>query len=166
MAFGLTPQNQKKLEERIRAAGEAALAKRKFVTAIDILVGIGWLTPVQVERWRAGQIPYLERVATASLPKLGTALRLFRSWAGRRGLKPSETTYRHRSQRLRFTRFGERNVERAYSTHWISPTLSGEKQARRSAQAEGASSGREGQASSPRPNGDPSTVILTTQDGG
>jgi hypothetical protein len=140
----LTPQNQKKLEERIRAAGEAALAKRKFVTPIDVLVGVGWLTGAQVEQWRRGQVPYLERVATANLPKLGTALRLFRRWAEGRGLKPSETIYRHRSQRLRFTRFGERNVERAYSTHWISRELSTEKQARRPAQPEGASSGRAG----------------------
>jgi hypothetical protein len=162
----LTPNKQEKLQARISAAGEAALAKRKFVTPIDMLVGIGWLTPAQVEQWRRGQVPYLERVTTANLPRLGTALRLFRRWAEGRGLKPSETTYRHRSHRLRFTRFGEENVERAYRTHWISPELSREKQARRVAQAEGASAGRAENASPPRGNDDPPTVILTTQNGG
>jgi hypothetical protein len=162
----LTSNKQKKLEERISAAGEAALAKRRFVTSIDVLVGIGWLTPAQVEQWRRGQVPYLERVTTAGLPKLGTALRLVRRWAERKGLKPSETVYRRRSHRLRFTRFGEENLERAYRTHWISPELSREKQARRVAQAEGASAGRAENASPPEENDDPSTAILTTQDGG
>lgn len=35
----------------------------------------------QVERWRRGQVPYLERVAGANLKKLGTALRIFARWA-------------------------------------------------------------------------------------
>jgi hypothetical protein len=46
----LTPNKQKKLQARISAAGEDALAKRKFVTPIDMLVGIGWLTTAQVEQ--------------------------------------------------------------------------------------------------------------------
>ena len=35
--------NMKRLEARTAAAAEAALAARKFVTAIDVLQGIGWL---------------------------------------------------------------------------------------------------------------------------
>ena len=86
-------------------------------------------------------------------------------WAERKGLKPSETVYRRRSHRLRFTRFGEENLERAYRTHWISPELSREKQARRVAQAEGASAGRAENASPLEENDGPSTAIVTTQDG-
>jgi hypothetical protein len=48
----MSPDNDRKLAKRIAAAGEAALAARGHVTAIDILVGAEWLATPQVERWR------------------------------------------------------------------------------------------------------------------
>ncbi len=78
-------------------------------------------------------MPYLERVATANLAKLSIALRMLRGWAHRNGLTPSETVYvawtrdRHR---LRFTKTGDVNIERAYRTHWISPALTEAKRAK------------------------------------
>jgi hypothetical protein len=130
----VTPANEKRLLKRIAAAGEATLDDRKFVTSIDVLIGIGWLSAAHVELWRRGRIPYLERAATANLRKLGTALRLFRRWAEGNGLKPSETVYvawtRDR-RRLRFSKTGDAGVERAYRTHWVSPELAKAKRARR-----------------------------------
>lgn len=122
----MSPDNERKLAKRIAAAGEAALAARGYVTAIDILVGVDWLAMPQVERWRRGQLPYLERGATANLKKLGTALRLFRRWAETRGLRPSQTAYSAatRDRRpLRFSKTGEPALERAYHTHWVPPAL-------------------------------------------
>lgn len=63
----------------------------------------------------------------AGLGKVSTALRAFESWAQQRGLQPSETRYLARTtdrRPLRFSKSGDPSVERAYSTHWISPTLS------------------------------------------
>jgi hypothetical protein len=120
-----------RLEQRVAVAAQAALAARGFVTPIDVLVGVGWLQAAQVERWRRGQVAYLERVATANLTKLGTALRLLRRWAQLNQLTASETVYvawtrdRHR---LRFSASGDDNVERAYRTHWISARLREAKQ--------------------------------------
>jgi hypothetical protein len=122
-----------KLERRVAAAAQAALAARGFVTPIDVLVGIGWLDASQVERWRRGQVAYLERVATANLSKLSRAMRAFRRWAVSRGLNPRETVYvswtrdRHR---LRFSASGREAIERAYRTHWVSPQLAEAKRAR------------------------------------
>ncbi len=62
-----------KLERRVAAAAEAALAARGFVTPIDVVVGIGWLDPAQVEQWRRARIGYLERIVTVNLRKLSTA---------------------------------------------------------------------------------------------
>lgn len=114
--------NEKKLEQRIASAAEVALAERGFVTAIDVLVGIDWLPKAQVEHWRRGRVPYLERVMVANLKKIGTALRVFRRWAEARGLRPSETVYTTWTparQRLRFSKSGDPNIERAYRTHWL-----------------------------------------------
>lgn len=97
------------------------------MTAIDVLVGVGWLEPRRVDEWRQGRVPYLEAVVIASLGKISTAMNVFRQWAAARGLKPSETAYvaRTRDRRLlRFSKSGDEAIERAYRTHWVSPELS------------------------------------------
>jgi hypothetical protein len=78
----MSRKNQVPLADRVAKAAEAALAARHFVSAIDILIGIGWL---DVERWRCGQIDCLEEVVRANLPRISEAMRLFRSWATARG---------------------------------------------------------------------------------
>ena len=115
------------LDRRVVRAAEAALAGRKFVTAIDVLIGLGWLEPRRVDEWRQGRVPYLEAVVIASLGKISTAMKVFRGWAQARGLEPSETAYaaRTRDRRsLRFSKSGDPAIERAYRTHWVSPELS------------------------------------------
>jgi hypothetical protein len=84
------------------------------------------LASTQIERWRRGQLPYLERGVTANLSKIGAALRLLRCWAEGRGLRPSQTVYLATRDRrpLRFSKTGEHAVERAYHTHWVSPARS------------------------------------------
>jgi hypothetical protein len=129
----MTTDEDRRLEERVIAAAEAALAARGFVTAIDVLTGLGWLPASSEPAWRQGRIPYLERAVTANLNKISKAMRYFRRWAERRGLKPSETAYvaRSRGRRgLRFSKSGKPSIEIAYRTHWISPTLSEQKRER------------------------------------
>jgi hypothetical protein len=121
------------LEQRVVRAAEAARAERKFVAAIDVLVGLGWLPPARLEEWRQGRVDYLERVIAVNLTKLSMAMRLFRRWAQRRGLIASETAYvaRTRDRRsLRFSASGDPAIERAYRTHWVSPELSARKRER------------------------------------
>lgn len=123
----------RKLEARVERAAEAALARQKYVSAIDILIGVGWLTPPAVDRWRQGRVEDLERVTQANLAKLSDAMAILRRWAMSEGLRPSETAYvaRTRDRRpLRFSRRGEPTIERAYRTHWVSPELSEAKQRR------------------------------------
>jgi hypothetical protein len=121
------------LEHRVLAAASAALGRNRYVAPIDVLTGLGWLRAEHAEAWRRGRVPYLERVTMASLGKLSRALRILRRWAQRNGLQPRETAYvawtRDRHQ-LRFTKTGDKNLERAYRTHWVSPDLGKSKTAR------------------------------------
>lgn len=122
-----------KLEQRVVRAAEAALAEQQYVSAIDVLVRLGWLAPPHLDGWRQGRAECLERVVQANLHKLSTAMRLLRRWAERRGLTPSETAYvaRTRDRRpLRFSVSGAAEIERAYRTHWVSPELSAAKRRR------------------------------------
>ncbi len=81
----MTKGNTSKLEQRVVRAAEAALAERKFVTSIDVLVGVGWLEPRRVDEWRQGRVDYLERVVIASLGKISTAMRAFAAGGGPAG---------------------------------------------------------------------------------
>ena len=89
----MSRKNRVPLADRVAKAAEAALAARHFVSAIDILVGIGWLDAQALERWRRGQIDCLEEVVRANLQRISEAMRLFRSWATARGLCASPTAY-------------------------------------------------------------------------
>ncbi|WP_410624954.1 hypothetical protein [Amycolatopsis sp. cmx-8-4] len=120
----MNPQNQAKLRRDIAAAGSAAIARNGYATTIDVLLGTGWVRPERVKEWRRGRVPYPEQVMVASLPKISAAMRAFRTWAESAGLRPSETVYvswtRDR-RRLRFSKSGNSNIERAYRTHWLPP---------------------------------------------
>lgn len=129
----VTTGTKDRLEERVARTAQAALDERGFVTAIDVLVGMGWLAPRRVDEWRQGRIAYLEAAVEAGAGKVSTATRHFHGWARRSGLKPSETEYIARTrgrETLRFTKSGNGEVERAYRTHWVSPQLSERKRAR------------------------------------
>lgn len=122
-----------RLEQRVVRAAEAALAERQFVSSVDILTGVGWLSPSQLDYWRQGRCDCLERVTTANLHKLSDAMAILRRWAKARGLLPRETAYvaRTRDRRpLRFSVSGDPKIEQAYRTHWISPELSERKRER------------------------------------
>lgn len=127
------PENLRRTERRVVEAAEAALAERQYVTAIDVLVGVGWLAPSHVAVWRQGRVDCLESVVQANLSRVSSAMKLFRLWAERRGLRPSETAYvaRTRDRRtLRFSKSGDPDIERHYRTHWVSPELSERKRER------------------------------------
>ena len=129
----MNPENRSKLAGRVVKAAEAALAARHYVSPVDVLVGIGWLDPGAIERWRQGQIDYLERVVQTNLSRISEAMKLFRSWATAKGLVASETSYVARKpsrRRLRFSKSGNPTIERLYRTHWLSGELSKRKRER------------------------------------
>ncbi len=115
------------LERRVVAAAEEALARQKFVSVIDVCVGIGWLHGSHVDSWRRGRVPELEHFLPVDDGRLASVRAYLRRWAEANGLKPVETDYvaGTRDRRpLRFTAAGDPATERAWRTHWISPELS------------------------------------------
>ena len=122
------------LEERVFAAAEAALADHRYVSAIDVLVGMQLLAPSHVDAWRKGRVPYLEQVIQANLSKISRSLKIFRAWAQARGLQPSETIYRAPARapfkELQFSKSGDATIEKVYRTHYVSPDLSERKKER------------------------------------
>ena len=126
--------NQSKLESRVRRAAEAALSRQKYVSAIDVLCGMGLLATPHVDDWRRGRVDFLERVIQANLSKISSSMAIFRRWAGEKGLKPSKTGYvrhtRSGTMALQFSKSGDPGIEKSYRTHYVSPALSEKKQQR------------------------------------
>jgi len=61
-------------EERVAHAAETALSRQHYVSAIDVLCGMGLLLPMHVDSWRKGRVDYLERVIQ------GISTRFLRPW--------------------------------------------------------------------------------------
>jgi hypothetical protein len=126
--------NQSKLESRVHRAAEAALARQQYVSAIDVLCGMGLLAFAQVDSWRKGRVDFLERVIQGNLNKISSSMAIFRRWATEKGLKPSETQYMRHSRNgtvvLRFSKSGDPGIEKSYRTHFVSPELSEKKEQR------------------------------------
>jgi hypothetical protein len=115
------------LDQRVVRVAETTLADQRFVTPINVVVGLGWLGPTHLDQWRQGRVESLEHLIQADSSKISVAMAAFRRWAQERGLNPSETDYLARTRdrrRLRFSVSGDPAVELAYRTHWVSPDLS------------------------------------------
>jgi hypothetical protein len=99
---------------RVARIAEATLAEQRFVTPIDVLVGLGWLAQPNVDRWQRGRVTSLDLCVGVDDAKTAAALDALRDWAKDVGLKSWETDYRE----LRFTAIGDPATERAFRTRW------------------------------------------------
>jgi hypothetical protein len=122
------------LRIRVAQSAEAALADHSYVSAIDVLRGMGLLAPSKVDAWRKGQVEFLERVIQGNLHKISSSMAMFREWGREKGLQPSETHYVRRTRNgtvdLQFSKSGDPEIEKQYRTHFVSPALSEQKQKR------------------------------------
>lgn len=129
----MNPNNRNQLRVRVVAAAEGVLARQGFVSAIDVLLGMGWLDQATLKRWKQSQLAYLEAGIHRNLSRISEAMRLFRAWATEKHLSPSETAYVAKTPArttLRFSKSGDATIERLYRTHWVSRDLSAKKRER------------------------------------
>jgi hypothetical protein len=126
--------NRINIEKRVIQIAEETLCRQKYVSPIDIFLGLGWLQPIHVQEWRKGKIPYLEKVIQVNLGKISFAMKCFGKWTKVKQLKPSETIYLVRSsgpkRKAVFSKSGNPFIEKSYATHYVSPILSEKKQQR------------------------------------
>src|ERR1035438_2521909 len=110
------PHNKVAIEKRVAHAAEAALADHQYVSAIDVLSGMGLLAPTHVAAWRKGRIDFLEQVIQGNLGKISLSMKLFREWAESKDLQPSETRYVRRARTgtmdLRFSKGENPGIEK------------------------------------------------------
>lgn len=122
---------QDKYYPKVVRAVAAILANAEVVTAIDVFVHLELLTRPDVESWRFGRVPYLEKVIRCNLSKAIRILRLLRLHVHDLNLRPSHTAYmkwgKGARTPLRFSKTGDPNIEEAYSRHFLAPGLTSKK---------------------------------------
>ena len=93
------------------------------VAPLEVLVRLEILEPAQVEIWRRGGLPYLERGIQSGLSRVGRFLRLIAEHSLSLGLSPVAGKYRRPGagpkRRLRFSKRGDEQSEQAYATHFV-----------------------------------------------
>jgi hypothetical protein len=108
---------------KIVKAVDTELKSQNFVAPIRLFVSMGLLDVQDIDNWRKGQVPYLERVVKCNLAKAGRILRILRFHAHDLNLKPSVTVYRRKTAGgkipLRFSKSGEKNIEESYARHFV-----------------------------------------------
>lgn len=109
----------KDMENKIHESMNRQCRKRGYAAPVDVLMDIGYLKRIRYDDWRAGRIPFLEAVCETNLHKLAEILRIMRVYAARWNWSPSITSYKHKGHPLRFSKYRNPNVEKAYSTHYV-----------------------------------------------
>jgi hypothetical protein len=123
----ITPDNYRSdpLFPRIERAVLSILARGKVVAPVDVLVGMGALRPDDLDAWRFGRIPFLERVIQGNLSKLRRFLRILGFCCHDLNLTASSTAYvrwgKGPRPPLRFTKTGEAKLEALYGRHFVWP---------------------------------------------
>jgi hypothetical protein len=94
---------------------------------VRVLIDLGVLSAADYERWRFGNLDYLERVYKVNLHKLAFIMKEVRAYARKSDLKASWTFYRQWSRegktsavKLCFSKYGSEDVERSDATYYIS----------------------------------------------
>ena len=85
--------NNEELVRRVKASMQKQCGERGYTAPVDVLIDIGLLTKANYERWRRGQVDYLERLCSGTLNKLTLV--------------------------LRFSKSGRPEIERWYATHFV-----------------------------------------------
>lgn len=115
--------NRQEIQIKVRSAVYELIHEKGYASPLDLFIRMGKITPKSVEEWRFGRIPYLERVVHGNLALFSFIMSNFRKVAKEMDLKESHTVYmkwgKGPKHQLRFSKSGDTNVERNYSTHFI-----------------------------------------------
>ena len=115
--------NNTDLEKNIVRIINELSDEKGYICSIDVLLGLKYLSKTELEKWRSGQVEYLEKICQTNLSKLTTVNQFIRQVAKKMNLEPSLTVYtkygKGTRQKLRFSKSGKMDIEKAYSTHFL-----------------------------------------------
>jgi len=116
--------NNLDLKNKVILIGKELIEEKGYLSSIDVLLKLGYLSDKDYENWRFGKVEYLERVCAVNLKKLSTINKTIKVLSQQWKLKSSWTAYNKYGKgemiRLRFSKSGYKRIEEAYATHYLS----------------------------------------------
>jgi len=136
--------NNKELEKKVKQLVSELSYLKGYVSSVDVLLKLGYITQSDYQNWRLGKIEYLEKVCEANLHKLSTVNKFIRKFAAEWNLEGSWTGYnkfgKGPKKRLIFSKTRDSKIEYAYATHYLNKKrmieLKREKQLKNSAKTD------------------------------
>jgi len=117
--------NRQDLDKKLSPLTSKLLNEKGYIAMVDVFLGLGFLSKKDLESWRMKRIPYLERCIQVNLGKISFIVKTVRKNCINGKLKESFTAYKSwgkgKKKNLRFSKSGDKNIERAYSTHYLNP---------------------------------------------
>ena len=115
--------NNSDLRDKIEQIGKEIIEEKGYLSSIDVLLKLNYLSKNDYEKWRFGKVEYLEKVCGVNLKKLSTINKTIKEISGQWNLKKSWTAYnkygKGKKIRLRFSKSGNKQIEEAYATHYL-----------------------------------------------
>ena len=115
--------NKRDLTTKLSTVTTELLRERGYISFDDLFMKLGYLDPGDYEAWRHKRIPYLEKVIKVNLGRINFIMKHVRKTSRLGNLKESWTDYRSwgkgRKIQLRFSKTGDRNIEKAFATRFL-----------------------------------------------
>jgi len=103
--------NRIEIQNKVKQICNELIYKQGYISSIDVLSKMPYLTDDNIKDWRLGKIPYLEKVCNANLATLSFVNKIIRQIANELKLKNSITAYmkygKGEKTKLRFCKTGE-----------------------------------------------------------
>ena len=117
--------NRQDLEKRLSPLTSQLLSEKGYICMIDVFLSLDFLSQKDLESWRMKRIPYLEHCIQVNLGKVSFIVKTVRKNCIKGNLRESYTAYKSwgkgGGKTLRFSKSGDNNIEKAYSTHYLKP---------------------------------------------
>jgi len=136
--------NNKELEKKVKQLVSELSYLKGYVSSVDVLLKLWYITQSDYQNLRLGKIEYLEKVCEANLHKLSTVNKFIRKFAAEWNLEASWTGYTKYGKgpktRLIFSKTRDSKIEYVYATHYLNKKriieLTRERQLKNSAKAD------------------------------
>lgn len=116
--------NRQDLEKKIRAVTTELLNEKDYICFADVFIKLGYLDQKDYEQWRFKKVPYLEKLIKVNLNKINFIMKTVQKNSKNGNLYPRFTEYKSWGKKgqkttLRFSKSGEKNIEKLYSSHFV-----------------------------------------------
>ena len=115
--------NRDQLTKKVEQSCIEILDNLGYISSVEVLLKLEYLTKDNYEKWRFGKTDYLEKVCTANLNKLNFINSSISKLAKKLNLRSSRTVYMKHGKcpktRLKFSKSNSKAKEIQYSTHYL-----------------------------------------------